>query len=321
MRKNIRMAILLLIAGYLLLILTDVKEYVLWQQVIDYHDWVNAPDSPESDYSHFLHMPRYFLTYPVFYLSGKIPFADLNAVFGFEIFILVIASWLLLCSEHLLSRRSFGVLLALVGISLLMNGRLVFAFFSASGLIFLDRRLTNAKAVRARDFLLLALSTLASTVSSGAILTFGVLSVFFFYRHAHLFVKGMSLIVAGLLLVAVSLLLLIAAAKGYVYYGEGVDALHGMLTHGLGGHLPWISLGAVAAAAALYPALKFLKSSSGLLYAMCIIGMSCLLISWGGIAYVIPAVLALIDDSCTKSGGREISRGKATDQDILLKSS
>lgn len=215
MSKNIKTVIFLLMAGYLTLILTGVKQYILWQQVVDYHNGVFDPDPLESGLVYFLHAPRYVLTWPAFYLSEKFASVDANVFFGIEIFAVVLASWLFLCFRRPVSTRSFGILLALVAICSLMNGRLVFAIFSASGLIFIDRRLLDQKTVKGPDLVAWGLSALASTVSSGAILMFAVMSASLFYRHRDLFTNRAYRIFLSALMLIVGLFLSAAAVKVY----------------------------------------------------------------------------------------------------------
>ena len=74
----------------------------------------------------------------------------------------------------------------------------------------------------------------------------------------------------------------------YVYYGQGAEALREILSHGLGGHSSYFLTGMVAAAACVLTGIRLVKSRCGFAYAMVFFGLSSLVMSWGGLAHLVP---------------------------------
>lgn len=133
----------LLVLVYVALVVTGVVEFKLWGQVeYLYNIGVEAVDIIYSGKVYHGHNARYILVYPVYWLS-EILGLDRNYIFSIYVLLVVIVSSRLL-SLILLQlggcKRSSAYLLsmgALTGLSLYMNGRIMFSLFAMIFLMFM----------------------------------------------------------------------------------------------------------------------------------------------------------------------------------------
>lgn len=137
-RSNIaKLYVFILFIVWLYLVLSGIKEYVVWGQILDIQkSGLSLIELFDSRHAHFL---RYSLVYPVILLSEKLSI-PINLVFSIVLYLLNVIIYILmkrLCNNvDGSTRHYFFILLSLFTINILMNGRLVFAFLGISLLLY-----------------------------------------------------------------------------------------------------------------------------------------------------------------------------------------
>lgn len=219
----------------LLLVLMDIKSFVLWDQVYDL--WYKDVNPLITFFIH-PHGPRYLLVWPVFYISSLLSispnlFFSYVIVFVFFISLVIFKKSLMInpffkvTTPHFL--LSYFLFLFLI---LLMNGRLIFAILSTC--IFLYLYFSKINLIT--TFILALVCLFLSSVSSGTftVVLFWIFSYFIFSRISKItdFFYFLPLVLFMFLFSKDYFILVLN--KNLNYYGGGIDGVFNMLTHGLG---------------------------------------------------------------------------------------
>ncbi len=228
---------------YLMLALLGIIQFELWSQVEYIHDnKLGIVELLEGGIS--AHFSRYILVMPLYFMSE---FFEVDANYMYSILctvmIIIVAKVLTQVYEQLgFSKGNYveaSILLFFIILSLMMNGRIVFALLAYSIIIREAFILLNSYEKKwMSSFLLICLSLWMSSVSSG---TFTIVYVFLLYLIIFLMTRVLitgkssvnSLIVMctyTLVLFTFSILFFIFLEKNINYYGS----FWSMLEHGFG---------------------------------------------------------------------------------------
>lgn len=231
-------AVFTVFGGWLGLILTGIKRYDIWGQVLYLYE-SGATLWALLQVGH-VHGPRYALVYPALRLADSIA-VEANLVFSLLVWALNIFMFVLLTRTGTMlygpRYRWFRVLLALFALSLFMNGRMTFGLLGGGILLyaFASDAVARVSVARLLGFVFLGLWLMS--VSTGAfVVGFGAVVSYVLLRYAHRLVCGrgmpdVKLMAIGFALIVFSGAVAAAINKNLSYY-DGSFLL--MLTHGLG---------------------------------------------------------------------------------------
>lgn len=226
---------------YAVLCFLGLVRFELWSQVIYIWESDFSPSDILSDY----HGIRYLLVFPIFQLSHWLG-VSYNWIFSITVpGIIFLIAWFAtqstqkLCGSGSSFRRSLvfgGISMAFILLSLVMNGRLMFAMGGSSILLWaLLSWQSNSFRV---NFLAVLAAIVLCSVSSGTFL----MSIVAFYLF--LIVTVMTdypelrhrteLLIYALLLVVLMPHVTMLVAKLIEYFGGGMSSLGNMISHGYG---------------------------------------------------------------------------------------
>lgn len=241
MRNKLVLLALIPLLVYWIACIAGLIQFHLWQQVV--YMWeLNLSLWEKLGYIHSL---RFSLVLPIFLFSEWLGvsydrlFSVIVPALLFTITYFSTRSLLRIEPELSAPRQALvvlGISLVLIGLSLLMNGRLMFAFTGSSILMWsLLSWEANHDGI---NFAAVASAIYLSCVSSGTflILTFS----FYFFLAVNVSLRNPAvcrrsvLLSYALLLVALNPLLSMFVFKNLEYYGGGFGAIFDMLSHGYG---------------------------------------------------------------------------------------
>ena len=240
-RYKLRIVALVPLMVFFLLCVIGTVQFELWSQVVRF--WVSDFTLYEKFTHH--HGFRYFLVYPIFQLAKWL---GVSYNWLFSLYVPVLISLIAYFTTHAvvgmgrhtsIEKRTIifiGVSLFIILLSLLMNGRLMFAFTGSAILVW---ALLNWE--RNRDWInLLAIVTafFFSSVSSGTFIV--VIASFYFFLGVNVLLGTPSvcrrkiLVNYALLLVLVNPFLTMVLIKNFEFYGDDFSSVMGLLSHGYG---------------------------------------------------------------------------------------
>lgn len=216
----------------------ELVAFELWSQVL----FLKGTSLMDINIYEEVHFLRYALVFPIFLLSDAY---GLNYDYLFSILcsilIIVISLNISLIAKYLLcqSRINYKIFLiaiiTMVSMSILMNGRMLYAMTGFSFLVLNVIRWENQKRIKvARVVVVLVVGVFLSSVSSG---TFLVSNAFLFLWLIMRGIKRVPFsIIMAILLVEVLLLpiTMLYFLKNVDYFGGGVEGVYHMLKHGVG---------------------------------------------------------------------------------------
>jgi hypothetical protein len=217
----------------------------LWSQV-EYIHSTGLNIDLQSIYNH-AHALRYALVYPIYWIAEEMGL-DANFVFSvFVVFVFLIISLLLARSIAYFRRgvnlwlSSALVLVFLIALSMLMNGRLVFGFLAYSlmfysVLVFLEK---SSKRIDNRALILMTSALLISSVSSGIsislyLILFSFLGLYFIISFFNQTFKERSYNYLYLIVIFITYtpIMVLLISKNVNYYGGGIEGAMAMTQHG-----------------------------------------------------------------------------------------
>ena len=209
------------------LLLTEVYQFKIWSQVVDFFSEEKVVNQFDV---YWFHAPRSCLVYPSYFLADLFGLGR-DYVFSLEVFVLLLMTAFLgvrIIDQLIISdlRKSFFYflyILAIFSISFFMNGRLAFAQLSFA--ILLVRFISRRSCVF--EFFQILFATWLSSVSSGVSILFCV-SLFFQLFFLHNKTEKKSIILPLLIISTYSG---VAVYKVYLFYD---GSFVGLFSHGYG---------------------------------------------------------------------------------------
>jgi len=233
------------------------KEFSIWQQIYDVRNVLQGKEAFYDDFP--LHVLRYFLVWPSFYLAEKLNFHE-NSVFYWQVVFNMLAAAVVTCGivSDRRSGKVFSVFLYFFVMSMLMNGRTSYAIFGSALVLY---ALVRYQVMSAKKILACLLSGLVlSEVSSGTLffLSLYVLSMLagFYFLGVR---KRLSVMLLVFLIAALIIPLALFVKKNLDYFGGGERGFLGMLFHGYGGYVVgrgWVMLVVLFAVLGLYVCIR-----------------------------------------------------------------
>jgi len=239
LKKNSQALAYCLVVIYLILIVTGLVEFKLWDQVryLWETDFVTAQKQLQE---HFL---RFTLTLPYFFVAEWLNLPP-NFLFSLSVPFLILAASIAMVKtvENVKQEAydSFYLLLFFSELSLLsflINGRMIFAVTGAAILINCLSHLARNKTVCKSAILKQAAGFFLLSVSSGTfiisfIFYFSVLPYFLFRKIVSIDKK--ELIISLVMFLVLTIQFYLFLQKNISFFGGGIDSVINMLQHGAG---------------------------------------------------------------------------------------
>ncbi len=240
---------ILLVVGYLSIVALGIKQYSLWQQVLDL-DGESAGQLITALHPHAL---RFLIVLPVFLLARNIG-APQDLVFSlFVTIVFVLSAYYLACAvstaiwgdNRYRHRYYAGIFLPIALLSMAMNGRIAIAILGLSILVCaISTRIRSPRQSVLKFLFAMLVALLLMAVSSGTIMV-GVLSMLFFcgigvFAHWPKPTRSQisSLWVGIGAVVCFSPFLLVSIDKNVSFFGGGLEGAVNLINHGFGSLLP-----------------------------------------------------------------------------------
>ena len=234
---NLFLSLLLL---YCFMCFTEIITFKLWPQVEEI--WKEGYD--ELSITNNKLFLRFYLVFPIFSLSKNLGI-DYNYLFTIIVPVMIFSSALNIAKvnydvdELIKSKGRIKILtlsfLVLSGLSLFMNGRIVFAILGASMLLMVGYFWGSLKIVKL--VVLSIVGLFLTSVSSGTFIVFALsLFILSFYHFLNDFSKRnvMLFCCSTILLLLISPLLKMYFFRNLDFYGGGFHGFINMLNHGFG---------------------------------------------------------------------------------------
>lgn len=239
----------LLVLGYLAVIVLGIKQYSLWQQVLDL-DGESAGQLLTGLHPHAL---RFLIVLPVFLLARNIGAPQdlvfsifVSLVFIFSAFFLACAVSTSLWGDNRYRHRYYAqIFVPIALLSMAMNGRIAIAMLGLSMMVCaISSRLQNPTASATRFFFAAMVAVLLMSVSSGTIMV-GVGSMLFYcvIGLIHFWPRPTrsqirSLWVGLFSVILFSPFLFVGIDKNITFFGGGLEGAVNLVNHGFGSLLP-----------------------------------------------------------------------------------
>jgi hypothetical protein len=231
-------AVSLMVCIFLILILSDIKVFSMWSQVIDYDSNISFRDSPlllQISHPHFL---RYMLVAHIFEIHRMFG-VEVNFIFGLEMLVFIYLIYRLIDSVLKHSNKvrisHTGLLLFLLILSLMMNGRIIYALSGGALLIYTYYFNMINQYGALKLLLLLFTALLLLAVSTGTFVA-GLISIFLYLLFI---IKDAQKISAKIKYIfVVTVLAIVASVPAQIYVNKNLSYydydVMSMLDHGPG---------------------------------------------------------------------------------------
>lgn len=238
---------IIVIYFYLLLIFFDIKTFTIWSQITDIYNSLD-PDSYLSGIQtlfseHHPHALRALLIFPIYLLSSLLEI-DVVMVYNIVLVFLLFGMYRLISfiTYHTINKAyPLGILIFFISISFFMHGRILFAMFGNTLILFaLFKYEYTTKLAHFNFFILICFGILFCSVSSGTMMVaIGSILLFYFLHSIRLLPflkkKYLFIYIVAVLGLIVMLPIIIQLVSKNLNFFHGSFLL--MLSHGMGKYL------------------------------------------------------------------------------------